>query len=269
MLDNKPRDLNEKQQEALKTLANQTMRLIQLHKKTKELTHSRQVMQQVNTELENFAQVTVEKLRMPCDNAIEFTGLIEEKYADAMDVDGRQILALIKYSCENIKATVDDTLQRANRIGLLQDSKTLFTFDSLMQELKQRLSSLPVGIVPGNHPDDASVYYYKALLLQILSQIISASSLFSHNTEFRVEIAFQPDRQQYIFCIADNGKGVPVFMRNKEFALLHPSKDRIDEDTAYLRTLTAARQMITSLAGSLDMNFIENRSTVFTITVPK
>ncbi len=269
VLDNKPRDLTEKQQEALKTLANQAMRLMQLHRKTKQLTHSRQLMEQVNVELENFAQVTVEKLQKPCDNAIEFTDLIADKFSDVLDVDGRQILSLIKYSCENIKATVDDTLQRAKRISLMQESKTLFTFANLMQELKQRLLSLPADIVLGTHPENDSIYFYKHLLLQTLSQVISASSLFNNSPEHRIELAFQPDRQFYIFYITDNGKGVPVFVRNGELVLLHPSKDLVTEDKVYLNSLSSARQIITSLAGSFDMRFTENKSTVFTIRIPK
>ena len=269
VLDSKPRDLNENQKEALKTLANQAMRLIQLHRKTKELTRSRQLMQEVNVELENFAQVTVEKLKMPCDNAIEFTDLIAEKFSDALDVDGRQILSLIKYSCESIKTTVDDTLQRTNRISLLQDSKTLFTFTQLMQELKQKLSSSYGNIVLGNQPGSDSIYFFKTLLLQILSKLIAASFRFNEQLGHQAEITYQPDRQHYIFSIADNGKGIPVFSRNGELVLLHPPKDKADKDKAYISDLGSVKQIITSLAGSLDMNFTENEGTIFTISMPK
>lgn len=269
VLDNKPRDLNEGQQAALKTLANQTMRLIQLHKKTKALTHSRLLMQQVNTELEKFAQVTAEKLVSPCDNAIEFTDLIAEKYSDALDADGNQILSLIKYSCESIKTTVEETMQRANRISLLQDSKTVFTFAQLAGELTQKVSSLSTNVIAGNKPDNDSIYFYKNLLLKILAQIITASSEFSHRPEHQVEIAFEPDRQQYIFCLTDNGSGVPVFSRNGELVLLQSADHVKKEGDNYLSALSSARQIITSLAGTLDMSFSENKSTVFTIRIPK
>ncbi len=268
VLDNKPKDLHESQREALKTLANQTMRLMQLHKKAKELTRSRQLLEDVNAELETFAQVVVEKLKQPCDNAIEFTYLMEEKFSAALDVDGKQMLSLIRYSCESMKETVENTLQRASRISLLQDSKSLFHLTQLLKELKQKLPQAG-EIMLGSHPANDAIYFYKNILLQILAQIITASSAFNNSEQHRIELAFLPDRHQYIFHIADNGKGVPVFSRNGEFVLLQPSKEAHEKERNYLDTLTSARQLILSLAGSLDMNFTEGSGTFFTISVPK
>lgn len=268
VLDNKPGNLNESQREALKTLANQTMRLIQLHKKAKELLHSRQLLQEVNTELENFAQNAAENLKQPCDNAIEFTNIISDKFSDVMDADGKQILSLITYSCESIKATVDDTLQKAARFSFLQETKSLFTFTSIMQDLKQMLPSSTSSISIGNHPDNDSIFFFKNLLLQALTHIIVASATFNNKANQLIEISFQPTKQAYIFTIVDNGNGIPVVSRSGELKLLQP-KDSNEQENQYIKYLTSAKQIVTSLSGSLDMNFDENKGTVFIIRFPK
>lgn len=268
VLDNKPGSLNESQREALKTLANQTMRLIQLNKKTKELMHSRQLLQEVNNELENFAQNAAENLKQPCDNAIEFTNLISEKFSDVLDTDGKQILSLIIYSCESIKATVDDTLQKAARFGFLQETKSLFTFTSIMQDLKQILPSLTGSISIGNHPENDTIFFFKNLLLQALANIITASVTFNKKPHQLIDISFQANKQSYLFTIVDNGNGIPVVSRGGELKLLHEGNAQ-ESGNQYIKSLTAAKQIVTSLSGTLDMNFDENKSTVFTIKFPK
>ncbi len=268
VIDNKPKELNETQQQALKMLANQTMRLIQLHKKTKELSRSRQLMLEINRELENFAQVTAENLKLPCDNAIEFTDLIAEKFADALDGDGKQLLSLIKYSCESVKETVNNTLEKANRISMLQDNKMLFTFSNLMQELKQHLHLSSVNITVGKQPENETIYSFKNILLQILSHIISGSSQFNDKQEQRVEISYAQTRNQYVFMLTDNGKGVPVFSRSGKFSLLQATDNNADS-ADYTINLNKVKELITSLSGMLEMRFEENTGTTFTIRLQK
>ncbi len=268
VIDRKPGNLNGSQREALKTLANQTMRLMQLHKKTKELLHSRQLLQEVNAELENFAQNAAENLKQPCDNAIEFTNIIMDKFSDVLDADGKQILSLITYSCESIKATVDDTLQKAQRLSFLQETKSLFTFTSIMQDLKQMLPSSESNISIGNHPDNDSIYFFKNLLLQALTNILIASATFNNKPNQLIEISFQHTKQAYVFIIVDNGNGIQVVSRGGELRLLQPESLN-DKENQYIKHLTSAKQIVTSLAGSLDMNFDENKSTVFTLHFAK
>ncbi len=268
VLDNKPGNLNESQREALKTLANQTIRLIQFHKKTKELFHSRQLLQEVNNELENFAQNAAENLKKPCDNAIEFTNIISEKFSDVLDADGKQILSLITYSCEGIKAMVDDTLQKAARLSFLQETKSLFTFTSIMQDLKQMLPSSESSISIGNHPENDSIFFFKNLLLQSLTHIITASATFNNKPNQLIEISFQPTKQAYVFTIVDNGNGIPVVSSGGELKLLQYGNLN-DSENQYIKYLTSAKQIVTSLAGTLDMNFDENKGTVFIIRFSK
>lgn len=267
VLDNKPNQLTDMQTEALKTLATQAMRLIQLNKKTRQLTHNRQVMLAVNKELENFAQTTAENIKMPCKNAIEFTEMIEERFADAIDADGKQLLSLIRYSCESIKTTIDTTLARASRISLLQDNKSLFSFGSLMQETKQVVHP-DTRIVLRDYPESDTIYFYKKPLLQIVSGIITASSQFNQDEELTFEVGCRQNREQYIFTITDNGKGIPVFSRNGEFVLIRPTGND-HEDSFYTDNLDAIREMIMSLSGSFEMNFDENRGTVFIVNLQK
>lgn len=267
VLDNKPRELNESQKQSLTILANQTTRLIQLHKKAKELLRSRRLLEQINNELEGFAQVTVEHLKTPCDNAIEFADLIAERFDAVLDGDGKQLLSLIKYSCESIKNTVDTTLQRTQRISSLQEDKTLFTFTALMQDLKQLVPSASANIVLQKQSSDDNIYFYKGLLLQMLDCIVSASSHFNDADSLQIQIAYKPNKEQYAFIVSDNGKGIPVFSRNGKYILLNTSGN--DKDDHYTANLNKVRKLATTLSGSLELSFEEGKGTQFVIHIPK
>ncbi len=269
VLDQEPKALNISQQQALQTLASQTMRLIQLHKKTKELERSRKLLQEVNQELEKFAGIVAANLKIPCENAIEITNLISEKYADQLDADGKQMVSLVKYSCENIKATVDKTLQQANTIGMLQDNKSLFTFTSLMQELKHLFPLAAGNVLLNSLPGNSNIYYYKNLLIQILQGIIEASLSFNDKQDPLLEITFRSTRDHYQFVVSDNGKGTPVFSRNGGFMVLQSATVSSEADVHYTTHLNTVKHLIVALSGSLDLQFEEHTKTVFTITLPK
>ncbi len=263
VVDNKPRQLDESQLLALKILANQTMRLMQLHKKTKELSRSRQILQEVNSELERFAQTAAENIKLPCDNAIEFTGLIADKFDSTLDADDKQLLSLIKYSCENIKSTIDTTLQRTERISALQDNKSLFTFTTLMQELKQQLPAISGNVMLAAHSDSDNIYFFKNLLLQVMNTVVSASFEFNTAQQPFVDITYKHNKSNYIFTITDNGKGIPVFSRSGGYTLLNDN-----QNNNYTDKLNTARKIITTLSGSFEMSFEENKGTHFIISVP-
>ncbi len=268
VLDNKPRELSELQQQSLKILANQVMRLIQLHKKNKELVRGRLLLQEVNKELEKFVKTTADNLKVPCDNAIEFTNLVTEKLADNLDADSQQLLTLVKYSCEGMKTTIDKTLQQANMISILQDSKTIFTFSGLMQEMKQLLPHYSGDISLNYLPNSNNIYFFKKILLQILTNVITASVQFNNKEQQFVEVAYRHNREQYIFTITDNGMGAPVFSRNGGFAML-PMPDNPQDNSHYTSHLNQAKKLVVTLSGKLDINFEENRGTTFTISIPK
>lgn len=267
VLDNKPKELNENQQQSLTILANQTMRLIQLHKKTKELSHSQRLLEQINKELESFAQVTAENLKSPCDNAIEFADMIAEKFDASLDGDGKQLLSLIKYSCESIKNTVDTTLERTERINSLQEDKTLFTFSSLMQDLKQQAPSASANILLHKQPADDNIYFYKSLLLQMLDCIVLASSGFNSKENLQIQIAYKPNKEKYIFTVTDNGDGIPAFSRHGEYLLLKETGEA--KDNHYTANLNKVKKLTAMLSGSLEMSFEEGKGTQFIIHIPK
>ena len=184
-----------------------------------------------------------------------------------VDADGKQLLSLIRYSCESIKTTVDNTLARANRIALLQDNKSLFSFNSLMQETKQQIHP-DVQIMLGESSDNDAIYFFKKPLLQVVTNLIITSSQFNDKDNMVFEIAYRQNREHYIFTISDNGKGIPVFSRNGQFVLLQ-SSDNDHEDSFYTDNLDAIKEIVISLSGTFEMNFDDKKGTMFIITLQK
>ena len=269
VLDTKPNNLSSEQSATLKILAQQAMRLIKLHKTNYELEQSRAHLEEVNKELKKFAHIVANNLQKPCNTIDEIADIVIEKYNDALDVDGQQILSLLKYSCANIKATVEDTLQQAQMAQLHQEEKTLFNFISLMEELK---SSLPASLHPAVHyePDDKNLYTFKKTLVQVLLSFVNNALLHNDKTDKQVHVSYKQTKQQYEVVITDNGIGLPVIQRGGLFEIFDFEEKYDAKDyREYLTNLNYAKQSVNKLNGKIEVSFEAGKGSRFMFSVAR
>ncbi len=269
VLDNKPNSLTTEQVAALKMLARQAMRLIELHKTNYDLLQSREHLQEVNNELKKFAQIISNDLQMPCDTINELTDIVAEKYADVIDVDGLQILSLIKYSCDNIKVTINDTLKRAEIAQLHQADKSLFSFNSLMQDLAAMLPA-PLQNLLAYEQDNSNLFTFKKMILQVLLCFVSNSISYNNQAEKKVAVSYREVAHHYEFVIADNGLGQQVIQRNGVFEIFDTTEEK-DKNTfqEYLSNLNYAKQLIQKLNGRIEASFENGKGSRFMFTVAR
>ncbi len=263
VIDTKPNALNGEQVEALKILANQAMRLIQLHKKNNDLVKSRAHLQEVNAELEKFAQVVANDLMRPCDTIAEITDIVIDKYGDALDVDGRQILSLLKYSADNVKTVIADTLKRSHATQLYQQEKVLFTFNELLEELKVMLPA-PVRPILQYEPCDTNLYSFKKMMLQILLSFVSNGISYNTNRVKQVRVSYAETESSYRFTVSDNGLGLPLMQRGGLYEVFGAeSGNNKKEYKEYLSNLNYARQLVNKLDGKMEVHSEEGAGSRF------
>lgn len=103
VIDNKPRVLNEKQYEALKTLASMVVKLLELRKKNLQLEESQQKLRTINKELEKFAFVVSHDMKSPLSNIMALTSLFKRDHAATVDAGGIEILNHLAKSADKLR----------------------------------------------------------------------------------------------------------------------------------------------------------------------
>jgi signal transduction histidine kinase len=270
VIDSMPRALTPGQQEALRTLATQAMRLIELHRKNAEIEQTNKELQELNHELERYAFVIAHDLQSPCNQLITVAQLINDNYAAQMAVDGQQLVLYLKNSAENLKTFIHDILGHARTIHTNQVAKERFSFTELMEQVCS-LSFVPPHCALEYAKDDTILYAPKALLSQILRELVYNAVKYNDKEKAKIKVTFKNDAREYIFGVEDNGKGFPIVMSEKIFELFqqievdHPAQ----ENKGYGLGLNTVKKLVEKLGGTVKVTSKEGVGSTFTFTIRK
>lgn len=165
-------------------------------------------LEDTNKELESFAYSVSHDLKIPLRTIDGSSRIIFEEYNDKLDDTGLNLLNMVKTNTDRMNMLLDDVLllSRAGSQELnIMDVDTKEMVNLICSEIYNQnedrdinfnLSELPV--VKGD----------RLLLKQVFHNIISNSVKFTSKKDFAIiDIDFEDNKDDYVFCISDNGIG--------------------------------------------------------------
>jgi signal transduction histidine kinase len=184
-------------------------------------------LEKANRELEAFSYSVSHDLRAPLRAITGFTEILEEKYGDTFDAEGKRITSVIKKNGTRMRNLIDDLLSFA-KIGRQEMVKQTFQTGAMIQEI--------INDLPGeNEPvtwdiaDLPESYGSFNMIRQVWINLISNAKKYSKKTGIhRVEIGSYEQNAQTVFFIKDNGVGFdPVYADKlfKVFQRLHSNAE--------------------------------------------
>ncbi|MGN6478388.1 MAG: GAF domain-containing protein, partial [Flavipsychrobacter sp.] len=188
VIDTKPRQLSDSQLKSLKALANQVVTQLELRKKNRELALSRFSLQEINEELEKFAQVVAHDLKSPCNNIIGLSELLLHSNNNHLNHENQEIIRYMSDSAVQLKRLIDDILQYTRTLNF-SPGVGEFTFEKLMLELK-RMVQLPEQFELISNGPDSRISVSKAPLLQILLNLTTNAIRYNDKTHGLITISF-------------------------------------------------------------------------------
>ena len=182
-----------------------------------------------NKELEAFSYSVSHDLRGPLRAIDGYTGILAEDYEPALDAEGKQMCARIRYQTQRMGQLIDDLLafsrlSRAEMYMSIINMEMLVSsvFDELVTPERQehidfRLNPLPPA--PGD----------PALIRQVWINLLSNAAKFSANRERAViEVSGREEAGEFIYSVRDNGAGFDMRYADKLFGVfqrLHSEKE--------------------------------------------
>lgn len=220
-----------------------------------------------NTELERFAYVASHDLREPLRNIASCTQLINMKYKDSLDQEGRQLIAYTNESVQQMNSLISDLLFYSsqgnngrrfvpvdmekilkntleNLHKLIEDSKAAITYDSLPKIVADSMQ-----------------------MVQLLQNLISNAIKYNDKDDIKVHIGVQPDGDSWIFSVKDNGIGI----EKKYFDHVFEIFTRLEARANYAGTgigLAICRRVMENHGGHIWIESVVGQGSVFYFKLP-
>jgi signal transduction histidine kinase len=267
IIDHKPKQITEGQKQALAILAKQVVQLLELHKRNQDLERSRMQLENVNKELEKFAQTVAKDIKSPLGTIMQLSEIMMSNYKLQLDADGQQMLSAIKHSSVKLKKLTDDILNHASKAYAIEEAKQQFDFKELVQSIfdsNEKSVNATIKVAAA----DKNVYAYKGIVAQVLSLIIDNALTHNDKEKKTLHVALTQDKWYYTIAITDNGNGIPFMDLRKIFDLFYVGDEKKMDSHSGIG-LTTVKQLTEKLDGKVDVLSEEGNGSTFTFTVRK
>lgn len=206
VIDNKTKQLTEFQQNALKVLSNQVLKLVELKKLNYKLNARNYILKESYSELERFAHIVSHDLKSPLNNILGLVTLLKDDHSEIRNPEAHLYIDLIKESSEKLKEYIDATLKSYKNGVLATDDKEFFYLNSVLKKCVQLLN--PKGEFEINLPENFEIYNYKSLFEQIFINLISNAIKYNDKPKVIVDIKVTVEEEHYTITVKDNGIGI-------------------------------------------------------------
>lgn len=262
VIDYKPKSLSNKQKEALKNLANQVVKLFELHYKNENLREVQRNLREKNTQLRNFAGVVSHDMKMPLANIILTIDILKSKYKTVLDEAGFDYLNNLKQSAFKMSDYISNILTHYESDEITEkQTKEEVDVHELLEDIIELLDVNDNCDI--NLPEDNMLLKCnKTAVEQILLNLIGNSLKYNDKDKIIVDLDVSEDEGYYYFSVKDNGIGIPKEKQKDIFKLFSTvaEKDRRGQKGNGIG-LSTVRKLINNLGGTID---VESEKGVYT-----
>jgi signal transduction histidine kinase len=269
LLDKRPRKLSESQLRALKILARQVINLLELRKANLHLESMKEILENRNEELKQFAYVVSHDIKSPLASISLSGEMLREHFGGEIDEENDQLLKVLGRATVKIRNLVDGILSYYRAEWALAAGAESF-------ELKSFLFSI-VEMFELSHQadfeypqDDRVIHMNKTALEQILVNLIQNGLKYNDKDSPRIEIRFSEDDKNYYFSVVDNGMGIAPEEQKKIFEIFTTLnlQDRFGTKGTGVG-LSTVKKLVEKMSGSINLKSIPGEGSEFSFCIQK
>lgn len=268
--DLEPKQLNDFQLNALKKLAHQVIKLLELRKKNALLEENNANLLSNYNELEQFARVVSHDIKSPLNNIISLTNLFQEEYGNKIDEDGNEYLEYISKSSLELKNFVDAILIYYKSDTINTTEKEKIDWNSLFKKIILMLDSKNEFEIIFPTDNSIEIYSNKMAMEQIISNLISNSIKYNDKEKVKIEIELTELPSEILLSIKDNGIGIAESDFEKVFSFFTTlgKKDRFDNIGTGIG-LSTVQKMVHKLDGRIELESEIGKGSTFKLYFKK
>jgi PAS domain S-box-containing protein len=224
-------------------------------------------LEAANKELEAFSYSVSHDLRAPLRGVDGYARILVEDYESKLDYEGKRVLGVIQNETRRMGRLIDELLN-FSRLGRQQMKTSVLNMTLMAKEVfeelapVQRRPQLELKPLPPARGDEA-------LIRQVFVNLVSNAVKFTRLREAPViEIGSQPDPEQSLYYVKDNGVGFDAKYASKLFGVFQ-RLHREDEFEGTGVGLALIQRIIHRHGGRIWAEAKLNEGATFYFTLPK
>lgn len=215
-----------------------------------------------NEELDQFTYIASHDLKTPLRAVSNLSVWIEAELEDYKNPEVAEHLQMMRERILRMENLINGVLDYAS-ISKLQLKPEKVDAQKMMQAIcEEEVSGKAVFTLKTQMP----VFKTEAYLLeQVFRQLIKNAIEHNEGENRLVEISYHGIRENHVFCVNDNGPGIPAAFHEKVFQIFQTLKSK-DEHQATGIGLSIAKKIVEEKGGKIwiDLNQVKGSSFWFT-----
>lgn len=254
--------------EMTETLSRVTASRDDLDREVRERRKTEQALEQSNRDLQQFAYVASHDLQEPLRMVTSFVQLLESRYQDQLDEDGREFIAFAVEGAQRMQQLIQDLLEYSR---VSSQGKALSPV-SLSAVLAEALDNLRTRLVDGGKVEFESmpeVLGDSAQLVRLFQNLIGNALKFAHPDRLPVvRIDAEECGSEVYVSVRDNGIGIAPEHQAKVFVIFQRLQGR-EKYEGNGMGLAICKRIVERHGGAITLESKPNEGTVFTIRLQR
>ncbi|PSR13776.1 MAG: hypothetical protein DA408_02980 [Bacteroidetes bacterium] len=237
-------------------------------KLARKLEHNNKELAAKNIDLEKFANITSHDLKEPLRNIGAFADLLNRRYHEKLDQDGKDYLGFILSSARHMNQLLNDLLAYTKLANppLIKPSPIQLKplINEVVQQFELTLASRKINLEVDTHLPQ--VMGYPHLLRELFRQLLDNAIKFSRPTAATISIGYRVTTSTHLFWIEDNGIGMQPVYQTQIFDIFQ----RLDKQN-YQGTgvgLAMCKKIVEYHGGKIWVKSAEDNGSQFFFTLP-
>ncbi|WGK65379.1 sensor histidine kinase [Croceiramulus getboli] len=266
--DHQPRQLDDNQKEALKTLAKQVVQLFEQQVQNNRLKKLQERLTEKNTALRKFARVVSHDLKSPLSNIRQLVELLEEERDETWSDSTGEYLRYIQQSSNTLAKYIDGLLHYYD-VGDTETKKEAVFIRDLFEEVCD-LVVIDDDVEVRMPDENPQIQIRRSVVIQILLNLITNSLKYNSKPRRQINLQFEELDTHYQFMVGDNGDGIAEENKDSIFRLFvtQNTKDRHGDQGTGIG-LALVKKLVDQQEGIIQLRSDSEEGTTFTFTVAK
>jgi signal transduction histidine kinase len=268
VIDNKPSGLSEAQIKSLVSLSNQVVAILELRKEKKLLLNANLELTQKNQTLENFARIAAHDLSSPLRSIANLIELFWTTNGKLLNDEGVELFKLIGFSANQLRRLIDGIVEYSTSDKLLEEDKENIHVSSYLKDVVKLLDPQKKYTINVTESSE-TIAINKAILKQILINLISNAIIYNDKAITMIEIGFNKSENNYNFYVKDNGPGIKAEDQEKIFKIYQilTATDRNGLRGSGIG-LATAEKLVEAVNGEISVSSEIGNGSVFSFRIP-
>ncbi|MFY7732471.1 MAG: sensor histidine kinase [Bacteroidia bacterium] len=234
-----------------KNTENQNLHKLELYTKN---------LEKRNKELDQFAYITSHDLKSPLRGINNLAEWIEEDLHDNLTDESKKYFQMLKGRVLRMESLINSLL-KYSRAGRVNNEVEKIDINLVVKNVLKRLApDSKHAIFIDNHFPTITANYQD--IDDIFYELISNAVKYNNNDKPIVNITYKTENQYYVFCISDNGLGIPKEYHEKIFTIFQTLETR-DKVESVGAGLAIVKKIVEENNGGIWLESIEGEGSKF------